>query len=102
MRYVDWYSPLPPPPTHTQYYSQIPVMQVRGYLESCRNDHDEQGGPLTTDGGEVIMEETEYQAITQLKQVWHHSYGMDVHTYMMYRYMLGMLFRMPIRICPNF
>ena len=58
-----------PPPPHTQYYSQIPVIQVRGYLESCRYDHDEQGGPLTTDGGEVIMEETEYQAVTQLKQV---------------------------------
>ena len=44
-------------------------LQIRGYLESCRNERDEQGGPLTTEGGELIMEEREYQAITQLKQV---------------------------------
>ena len=44
-------------------------LQIRGYLESCRNKRDEQGGHLTTEGGELIMEEREYQAITQLKQV---------------------------------
>ena len=54
-------------------------MQIRGYLESCRNDHDEQGGPLTTDGGEVIMEETEYQTITQLKQVSMYMYNLQYH-----------------------
>ena len=47
------------------------LVQVRTILESCRNEHDDQGGPLTTGGGEVIMEEGEYQAITQMKQVIH-------------------------------
>ena len=47
------------------------LVQVRSILESCRNEHDDQGGPLTIDGGEVIMEEGEYQAITQLKEVMH-------------------------------
>ena len=48
--------------------------QVRNYLESCRREHDQRGGPLTTDGGEVIMEEPEYHAITELKQVHVHVY----------------------------
>ena len=45
------------------------IDEVRRYLESRRNKRDEQGGPLTTEGGEVIMEEVEYQAVADLKQV---------------------------------
>ena len=45
------------------------IIQVRDYLESCRSGRDQEGVALTTDGGEVIIEETEYHAITHLKQV---------------------------------
>ena len=60
-------------------YAHCNFMQVRSFLELCRNECDDQGGPLTTDVGEVIMEEGEYQAITQLKKVLYPTGSHCVH-----------------------